>query len=90
MKAIQCIIFLLLSCGSLCATASVLAVAAPAAMPPFILEQKVAVARAVSDSMVACAMDAIVCPDGSSVGRSGPRCEFKCPGKDAPKGHEKR
>jgi len=30
---------------------------------------------------VACPMDARLCPDGSSVGRSGPRCEFDlCPG----------
>jgi len=35
-----------------------------------------------SDSMepVACTMDARVCPDGSSVGRTGPNCEFAaCP-----------
>jgi hypothetical protein len=25
-------------------------------------------------------MDAMRCPDGSWVGRSGPRCEFICPG----------
>ena len=30
---------------------------------------------------VACQMDARVCPDGSVIGRSGPRCEFAaCPG----------
>lgn len=30
----------------------------------------------------ACTMEAKLCPDGSSVGRSGPNCEFaKCPGK---------
>lgn len=29
---------------------------------------------------VACTMEAKVCPDGSSVGRTGPKCEFtKCP-----------
>lgn len=29
---------------------------------------------------VACAMEAMICPDGSSVGRTGPRCEFAaCP-----------
>jgi len=27
-----------------------------------------------------CTMDAMVCPDGSYVGRSGPNCEFVCPG----------
>lgn len=28
---------------------------------------------------VACTMDAMQCPDGSYVGRSGPNCEFVCP-----------
>ncbi|MDO8514240.1 MAG: hypothetical protein Q7S50_01720, partial [bacterium] len=29
---------------------------------------------------VACTMEAKICPDGSSVGRSGPNCEFAtCP-----------
>ncbi len=28
---------------------------------------------------VACTMDAMKCPDGSYVGRSGPSCEFLCP-----------
>ena len=28
---------------------------------------------------IACTLDAMVCPDGSSVGRSGPNCEFVCP-----------
>ncbi len=28
---------------------------------------------------VACTMDAFQCPDGSYVGRSGPKCEFVCP-----------
>ena len=27
-----------------------------------------------------CTMDARQCPDGSYVGRSGPNCEFVCPG----------
>lgn len=32
--------------------------------------------------MVACTMDAKICPDGSAVGRSGPNCEFAaCPGE---------
>jgi hypothetical protein len=31
-------------------------------------------------SMVACTQEALLCPDGSSVGRTGPNCEFKpCP-----------
>lgn len=30
----------------------------------------------------ACSMEAKLCPDGSSIGRSGPNCEFaKCPGE---------
>ncbi|WKZ25427.1 MAG: hypothetical protein QY322_03510 [bacterium] len=29
---------------------------------------------------VACTMEAKICPDGSAVGRSGPKCEFApCP-----------
>lgn len=33
-------------------------------------------------NMVACTMDAKICPDGSAVGRQGPNCEFaKCPGQ---------
>lgn len=35
---------------------------------------------AVSSSPVACTMDAKICPNGSAVGRSGPKCEFDpCP-----------
>jgi hypothetical protein len=34
---------------------------------------------AVSDDQVMCTMDAMMCPDGSYVGRSGPNCEFVCP-----------
>ncbi len=31
-------------------------------------------------SQVACTMEAKLCPDGSSVGRTGPSCEFApCP-----------
>lgn len=29
---------------------------------------------------VACTADAMLCPDGSYVGRTGPNCEFVCPG----------
>lgn len=32
-----------------------------------------------SGETVMCAMDALVCPDGTSVGRSGPDCTFVCP-----------
>lgn len=29
---------------------------------------------------IACTQEALICPDGSSVGRTGPRCEFApCP-----------
>jgi hypothetical protein len=32
---------------------------------------------------VACTMEALVCPDGSAVGRSGPKCEFAaCPNQE--------
>jgi len=32
----------------------------------------------------ACTMEALVCPDGSAVGRSGPRCEFlACPNQES-------
>ena len=32
------------------------------------------------NNQVACTMEAKLCPDGSSVGRSGPKCEFTpCP-----------
>jgi len=30
------------------------------------------------EEIVACTMDAMLCPDGSYVGRTGPSCEFKC------------
>jgi hypothetical protein len=37
-----------------------------------------------SDEVYACNGDAMICPDGSSVGRGGPRCEFTaCPPADA-------
>lgn len=32
------------------------------------------------DEMAVCTMEALICPDGSGVGRSGPKCEFSpCP-----------
>lgn len=35
------------------------------------------------DEQVACTMDALMCPDGSGVGRTGPNCEFEaCPAQD--------
>ncbi len=33
---------------------------------------------------VICTQDAMLCPDGSYVGRSGPNCEFVCPSQDLP------
>jgi hypothetical protein len=34
------------------------------------------------DDMIACTMDAKICPDGTGVGRVGPNCEFAvCPGE---------
>src|SRR3989344_2434574 len=36
-------------------------------------------------SPVACTMEAKICPDGTSVGRTGPKCEFAaCPGETNP------
>ncbi len=43
------------------------------------------------DKAVACTEEAKVCPDGSSVGREGPNCEFAaCPGEGeaVPEGDE--
>lgn len=35
---------------------------------------------ACSQAPIACTMDAMICPDGSAVGREGPNCEFAaCP-----------
>jgi hypothetical protein len=31
------------------------------------------------DGVVACTMDAMMCPNGTYVGRTGPKCEFVCP-----------
>ncbi|MEI6191304.1 MAG: hypothetical protein WCP24_02985 [bacterium] len=33
------------------------------------------------DGFVACTMDAMMCPDGTYVGRSAPDCKFICPNK---------
>lgn len=33
----------------------------------------------VNPDVVACTEEAMLCPDGSYVGRTGPRCEFTCP-----------
>lgn len=37
----------------------------------------------VPDEGVMCTMDALQCPDGSYVGRTGPLCEFVCPAAPA-------
>jgi len=33
----------------------------------------------IDEQMVFCTADAMQCPDGSYVGRTGPNCEFQCP-----------
>lgn len=38
----------------------------------------------VSASPIACTMDVMLCPDGSSAGRSGSDCSFKCPSDAKP------
>lgn len=39
------------------------------------------------EPVVACTMEALICPDGSGVGRIGPKCEFSpCPNQDSFKG----
>lgn len=36
------------------------------------------------DNEIACTMDALICPDGSAVGRTGPQCAFvACPDQDS-------
>lgn len=41
---------------------------------------KSVVINTIDDKQVFCTMDAKICPDGSAVGRSGPKCEFDpCP-----------
>lgn len=43
-------------------------------------EQRLVPPTAPSASMQACTLEAKICPDGSSVGRNGPNCEFTaCP-----------
>ncbi len=34
-----------------------------------------------TEAMTLCTQEAMQCPDGSWVGRTGPQCEFKCPGQ---------
>lgn len=35
-----------------------------------------------SDDQVVCTLDALECPDGTYVGRTGPNCEFVCPAEE--------
>jgi len=39
------------------------------------------------ENPIACRMDAMMCPDGSYVGRTGPNCEFVCPDDNAPRNY---
>jgi hypothetical protein len=48
-------------------------------LAPMVLQAQGLDAR-VNVGATICTMDAMQCPDGSWVGRSGPACEFKCPG----------
>ena len=38
--------------------------------------------ESVGGEPIACTMDAMMCPDGSYVGRTGPNCEFVCPNQN--------
>jgi hypothetical protein len=41
--------------------------------------------RQVAEEPVPCTAEALICPDGSSVGRTGPKCEFaQCPALNIP------
>jgi len=36
--------------------------------------------KLIGNNQISCTMEAKICPDGSTVGRSGPKCEFSpCP-----------
>lgn len=35
--------------------------------------------NSIVDEPIACTADAMQCPDGTWVGRTGPNCEFVCP-----------
>jgi hypothetical protein len=46
----------------------------------FIVGKRAAIGNPPLPGGVACTMEAKICPDGSAVGRSGPKCEFEpCP-----------
>ncbi len=44
-----------------------------------LLSYSLTFAETVEPEAIACTMDAMMCPDGSYVGRTGPKCEFICP-----------
>ncbi|MEK6887410.1 MAG: cupredoxin domain-containing protein [Candidatus Aenigmatarchaeota archaeon] len=46
---------------------------------PILLISVIFIAGCASQQPTTCTADAMVCPDGTSVGRTGPNCEFKCP-----------
>lgn len=52
----------------------------PQATPSPSPEVEMLVPASPSPEMTVCTMDAMMCPDGSYVGRTGPNCEFVCPG----------
>jgi hypothetical protein len=54
-------------------------------MPPRQLQPEpiVDIGAGPDDDVVMCTMDAMMCPDGTYVGRSGPNCEFVCPSSSA-------
>jgi hypothetical protein len=47
-----------------------------------VLEMTASTADSIPPGEVICTMDAMECPDGSFVGRTGPKCEFVCPEPD--------
>ena len=60
-------------------------------LPEPVAEERAAMDQPMPDELkreqddIACPMDAMLCPDGSSVGREGPDCEFAaCPAEPVP------
>lgn len=50
----------------------------------FLSQGQVAGPNVPEGEQIACTMDALICPDGSGVGRSGPKCEFQaCPNQES-------
>ncbi len=59
--------------------------AQPTSTPPVVEISPTPTAKVGIPGGRACTMEAKLCPDGSSVGRTGPNCEFSlCPGEKAP------